>query len=294
MSVVNTDGRNGIHIFVFCCADYVDMLDDCIRSVEEHVADCIISRNIVSNTRNINVNGYNLIHDIDFWKKLDPDFTERELYNHNWIKQQIFKLNIDKFVDGYALIVDAEVRFTHSVKWIENNAQKIFYSNYWTDYWFSSHEFIKQIANLESDMRKTFIVEAMIFSTDILKKLRRRIEDTNGLSQIESFKNIIFDIPMTTKSLPKSNMQMSEYDLYATYILKFYPEKVLLQSTPKPFYSVQHSLTSNSKKSQTKWLTFFEQVRGENWPDCDSEVNFSNLPDWIQKECIEVHGYKPN
>jgi hypothetical protein len=45
--------------------------------------------------------------------------------------------------------------------------------------------------------------------------------------------------------------------------------------------------------SNIKWKKFYAGVRDISWPDCDTENDFINLPEWIQKECIEVFGYKP-
>ena len=104
-STEHKDNSSGLHVFVFCCAEYKNIVNDCIDSIEKHVTDNILSRNIVSNAL-INVNGYNLIKDNDFWELLHADSRYRNLYNHNWIKQQIFKLNLDKIVTGNVLIVD--------------------------------------------------------------------------------------------------------------------------------------------------------------------------------------------
>ena len=45
--------------------------------------------------------------------------------------------------------------------------------------------------------------------------------------------------------------------------------------------------------SNSKWKHFYAGVRDISWPDCHTENDFVNLPDWIQKECIEAFGYKP-
>lgn len=43
----------------------------------------------------------------------------------------------------------------------------------------------------------------------------------------------------------------------------------------------------------TPWQEFYQSVRSPQWPDCDEEENFANLPAWIQSECQDVHGYVP-
>jgi hypothetical protein len=43
----------------------------------------------------------------------------------------------------------------------------------------------------------------------------------------------------------------------------------------------------------TPWQEFYGAIRDLDWPDCDTEQGFHNLPDWIKKECSEIHGYQP-
>jgi hypothetical protein len=42
-----------------------------------------------------------------------------------------------------------------------------------------------------------------------------------------------------------------------------------------------------------QWHNWYSRIRDSQWPDCDNEQDFYNLPDWIQKECIEIFGYQP-
>lgn len=41
------------------------------------------------------------------------------------------------------------------------------------------------------------------------------------------------------------------------------------------------------------WPAWYNRIRDPNWPDCPNEEDFVNLPEWIQKECIEVFDYTP-
>lgn len=38
------------------------------------------------------------------------------------------------------------------------------------------------------------------------------------------------------------------------------------------------------------WQDFYQSVKDPSWPDCNSEAEFVNLPQWIQDEC-QQHGY---
>lgn len=41
------------------------------------------------------------------------------------------------------------------------------------------------------------------------------------------------------------------------------------------------------------WTTFYESIRDASWPDCPTEKDFVNLPDYIQHECQTIFGYRP-
>jgi len=279
-----------LHVFVFCRAEYRDIVEDCIKSIDQYVLDPIASYNIVSNTE-INIDGYTLIRDNDFWSLLDSDLKYQNLYNHNWIKQQIFKLNLDQLVSGNILIVDAEVRFQKPTRWITDGQYTVFYTDRWKQ--LSSEEFVKQTLNLTVDLTKNFIVEATVFSTDILKELRTQIENIHGVDQLTAYQQILFDDPTSLHQLTK--IFMSEYDMYVNYLIATYPEKVnklIDLKKDNSFLSIIPSINSHSGGSQTKWITFYEQIRDVSWPDCNCEEEFYKLPKHVQDECINVFGYK--
>lgn len=48
-----------------------------------------------------------------------------------------------------------------------------------------------------------------------------------------------------------------------------------------------------STATYAHWSNWYQRVRDPAWPDCDTEEEFVNLPQWIQQECINVFGYKP-
>lgn len=62
----------------------------------------------------------------------------------------------------------------------------------------------------------------------------------------------------------------------------------------------RHSLIPDIKKlvglcdpiAEAQWKNWYARVRDPAWPDCDREEDFSTLPDWIQRECQEVFGYR--
>jgi hypothetical protein len=60
-------------------------------------------------------------------------------------------------------------------------------------------------------------------------------------------------------------------------------------------YSHRRILTEAASKNSTSqhWYDFYNSVRGDNWPDCDDECNFHQLPAWIQQELKEKFDYFP-
>jgi organic radical activating enzyme len=43
----------------------------------------------------------------------------------------------------------------------------------------------------------------------------------------------------------------------------------------------------------TTWQEFYTEIRDPSWPECDKELEFNQLPDYVQRECIDVFGYIP-
>lgn len=45
--------------------------------------------------------------------------------------------------------------------------------------------------------------------------------------------------------------------------------------------------------TNTNWTSFYNAVKGIDWPSCEHESDFYSLPENIQKECIEKFNYRP-
>ena len=52
----------------------------------------------------------------------------------------------------------------------------------------------------------------------------------------------------------------------------------------------QSGLVWLDSQQQDQWTSFYARCRGPDWPDADSEYDFFDLPDWVQKE-IQDFGY---
>lgn len=286
-----TISMDGIHVFVFCCAEYEHLLDDCLHLIKKNVVDDILSINIVSN-KTITRNGCTSIKDPDFWQLIDPDFVYRNLYNHNWVKQQILKLSVDRYVTGNVLIVDAEVLFTVPTQWIHNTGVDMYTYDFTMGWLDSNNRFMKELLDLDRQIPDTFITESMIFVTDVLQEIKTTIEVKHGKPWL-----VVLDELLLIGNERNSNYTISEYELYGNYFYKHYKNLInsIKKKTLNPadnFVTRVFEETSNFG-TKTSWLTFYQQVRGNDWPDCDNESEFNKLPEHIQKECIEQFGYRP-
>jgi len=275
---------NNVHLVVFCSIDHVSLLEECIKSIEQNVQDDISKKIIISNT-NINISGFQTILDNEIWDIIDPDFVYKNVYKHNWVKQQILKLNLDKILEGDVLLCDTEVRYVKHIQWKNNNKYKVFYNRKCT-----AIDFVKKAIGITAT--NGFLTESMIFSTDILQSLRKHVENFNNDNQLAVYRNIVYDDPLSDTPLHK--IFMSEYELYNTYLTNYYADRIweLIDYRLDDTYHsiIQSDIFSHAQNSKTQWITFYNQIKDESWPDCYS---FDSLPDHIKQECIEVFGYIP-
>jgi hypothetical protein len=61
-------------------------------------------------------------------------------------------------------------------------------------------------------------------------------------------------------------------------------------------YSYRRDLAETTSRNSIshRWHDFYNSVRGNNWPDCDDEKDFHQLPAWIQQELVEKFDYFPS
>ena len=301
--------EEGLHVLLLCCAEYQHLVEHCIKLVRKNVIDEILSITIVANRKMTTPDGCQLILDQEFWSQLDPDFNYREIYNQNWIRQQIFKMYGDHYLDGNILILDPEVMFLRPTKWLHGNKVDLYVNTGHVPWVQESHAFVREILGIDTNIiTKSFMSNATIFSSDILKKMRFEIEERNGMS--------FFDLINKKIIKGSGGLTLSEFDIYGYYFLNHYRDNIhdinvrenndneyfhetlgfdenfenFARSTNNNYVVISTSETS-ATGGKTKWLTFYQQIKDPSWPDCDNEEDFCKLPDAIQQECIEVFGY---
>lgn len=277
---------NSVHLVIFCAVDYDYLLDDCIKNAKKYVKDNISSITVVSN--GIIDTEYLLIQDQKFWNLLDPNFKYSNLYKHNWIKQQILKLNLDLILEGNILLCDVEVRFNKPIQWTDGNKFNVFFNN---KPMLDSGLFVKKVIDVEPTIG--FVTEAILLSSDILADLRSFIENKFKCNQLEAYRNLVYDDPQSATPLLK--VTMSEYELYNNYVVQFYSERILKlnKHSVDAYSSVIPEFRTLDQESNTRWISFYDQVKDPSWPECYKEEDFVTLPEHIQQECINVHGYQP-
>lgn len=57
--------------------------------------------------------------------------------------------------------------------------------------------------------------------------------------------------------------------------------------------TIDSMLNLRDEISHAQFKNWYRRIKDPKWPLCDREEDFFKLPDWIQKECIEVFNYKP-
>lgn len=45
---------------------------------------------------------------------------------------------------------------------------------------------------------------------------------------------------------------------------------------------------------ESAWVEKYDIIKDDSWPTIDSYADFYNLPDFIQKECIDIHEFSPD
>ena len=277
-----------MHSVIFCHTGYKHLMDDCLQSIHDNVLDTISSTTIISNSP-ISIPGVNNILDRDFWDIVDPTFNHMNVYKHNWVKQQILKLNLDKILEGPVLVSDADIIYTNPIKWLDGKKNKLFYRLSPMD---KSQKFVKTLVDIDPTVG--YITNSMIFQTDVLESLRNNIEDKFERNQIEIYRDTVLEDPVLGTIHP--DIFMSEHELYNTYFAEKYPDRVweFQKFKMKEYWTYKKDFDENLSYNHkdTLWLSFYESVRGSDWPDCYYKDDFKNLPQWIQDECIDVHGYK--
>ena len=156
------------------------------------------------------------------------------------------------------------------------------FSNYWLVE--SKKKFDYQLARLRvGEIRKNF-----------------RIKKSFGIQTIDL--NKFFDQSQWKTEYQRINLFLGLSDhisaadkLYAYWFdlrVREYVDNFANLSSDQYSYYCKNRLQEEINGTPTAWQIFYERTRDLQWPDCEKEEDFNNLPEWIQQELINVHGYQ--
>jgi len=55
----------------------------------------------------------------------------------------------------------------------------------------------------------------------------------------------------------------------------------------------RNEMNTTKKIANSRFREFYNDIKGQDWPDCNTEQEFYNLPKYIQDECVNQFGYVP-
>lgn len=119
----------------------------------------------------------------------------------------------------------------------------------------------------------------------------------NPLSMTERIESIIRNVRHWLENLSKNIVEISASAKHNHHrFLSLANENIEVLEKLRSKYKINediYSLVSFTDELQhAQWKNWYARIRDLNWPNCDKEEDFSKLPLWIQKECIEVFGYQ--
>ena len=126
---------------------------------------------------------------------------------------------------------------------------------------------------------------------DSQERLNAIVENTNYFLTVldMSDKNLKYAIDYNYERL--CNLYMFNFDKILNFMYKHKLQNILSIDDIVPTYSRDYAIKNVSNLS---FNIFYNNVKSDSWPDCETEEDFRNLPDEIKKECINKFGYVPS
>lgn len=301
-----------LHVFIFASENYHSLLPYCAKSVTEFLDHEILTKNIVSNKK-ISLEGWQCILDHDFWHKIDTTGAYRNIYQISHVRQQIFKMSLDTYVQGMVLIIDAEVLFLRKTMFSTLCGKHKLYATPIAPTE-PHYAFTERLCKIGPQTDLGFITDVMMCSTDTLVEIKTEIEKIHGVPWIHACQMLI---DQNTNTLDNS-YAFSEFELIANFLLRYHGDdidiqphqhyvikmmdrqnldfeeliKMLSSQYPQDYISVNPGHASYDNNNDMAWLTFYYSIKDPSWPDCWNASDFGNLPLHIQQECITTFKYK--
>jgi hypothetical protein len=217
---------NNFHLVIFCGPTYKTFLPYCIHSIEANIGKEFLSKTIVSSF-NLKYAEFNTMTDHDIWYDIDPNLNCPDLYDFVYHRQQAIKLNLDRYFEGDILIVDCDLLFLEPLTFKENEKYNLYTSIEYDPEYFN---FISKIAGIFklNEQNESFITDFAMFNSNVLKRIRKHIEEYTGEDLIQLMHRLLHVDPDHSNNV-------SEYELYGTYLMNKEPELINTIILPKNY-----------------------------------------------------------
>ena len=148
-------------------------------------------------------------------------------YKYGWYYQQLLKLyakHVLADVTEHYLVIDSDVIFLNFINFFnEENIPYFTLGNEYNKPYFDHIELL--LPGLEKQHVKSGISHHMIFNINILSEMIDRIEKKHDQPFWKSFLRL-------TGSFDENDCRASEYEMYFSYVLKYYPSSYIIRELP--------------------------------------------------------------
>lgn len=163
------------------------------------------------------------------------DYQVHGMDRSGWMLQQLLKLSGDQFVemDDY-LVVDSDTLYVNEICFLCKDKFVFYASEEWHQPYFDSY---KYLFGYSATANSSFVSHMMIFNKKLLSQMKRELESRWQLKW--------YDVFISTSS-PIEESCVSEYETYANWVLRHYPEMSLI----RPFFNKSLSRLNIDKLSK--------------------------------------------
>jgi len=205
-----------------------DIINMCIAGIKKNIPAMrriyLIGRKNLADSQDII-----FINEEEFFSGgLTKGYIEQRLHEKNsglarragWLYQQFIKLGCGKGIADLSedyLVIDADIVFLKEVYFFRDNKTYLTRTNKLNALYY---EMYKRLFKETIEPKFSFIAHHMVMNKVIVNEMLNRIEKIHQKPWYEA----IID------NLEDSKSNLSEYELYGQYILRHYPERIILRS----------------------------------------------------------------
>jgi Family of unknown function (DUF6492) len=134
-------------------------------------------------------------------------------YRNGWIRQQLLKLTVCSYLNGENfLVIDADTVFARELSFSEGSKQILWTADDLVD---DYHPFTQEMIGVVRRYPYSFVTHCMLFQRPLLLELQKIIQERFNVNWVDA---ILSSIRTGTSA------GMSEYELYAHFLLKYHPD----------------------------------------------------------------------